>query len=344
MRHLRTFTILFLAAGCCLGLFSCSVDSAEKGVDYRLRHTVILPRGDLNRSACITPDGLYVLSDSGEYNVINLLSGEMSAEAFDPELCLGKSTYIAFCGNRFIVSDVGTRSLTFFDRKMQFKKRVVLSNIPIAFKAYGNKCVYLSGLLQKRRYNFVLLKEMLSSHRVRHIFEGGSLDTWLIRDSLDLDKPGTICFDYDGRYVFAADQRYDSYVIHRFKPNRFDATETFIQNVDWQPIRYSEEGRENALRAVEKMLDGSGYPLGQVNLSHKLAIQSLAVDPCGRLWVVSSAPETSISLDVYSNDGAPVEKMSFDGIEKAKIIVSDTHFVLMEMDEEGPRIFIYEIL
>ncbi|MCL2561479.1 MAG: hypothetical protein FWE10_04045 [Rikenellaceae bacterium] len=235
------------------------------------------------------------------------------------------------------------RSLTFFDRDMRFKKRVVLNRFPFDFRVHGNRCVYLTDLMHNQMYGFILVEENLLNRKERILFNGDVLNAASLRESLNLDIPGTICFDYDGRHVFAARQRYDSYVIYRIRLGRNFVAEEFIHDQEWHPIEYSEAEYLAARAIYSEILDASQYPLDQLVFSHKIAILSLTVDPHGRLWVVSSGIGNSLSLNIYSPAGVRIKNMAFDGIDKAKILVSATHFALLEADTPRPRIFIYEM-
>ena len=330
-------------------LFICSMLShcgrqAAPDADFVFKqtHVIQLDSGGISLSACVVNDRVYVLSgvDNGYFR-IDMKSGEFSRGVFP--VGFRQPTSITYSRNRIIVSDITDQSLTFFDRDMRFKKRVVLNRFPLDARVHGNRCVYLTDLMQDQIYNFILVDENILNRKERIIFSGDTLNTTSLRESLNLDIPGTICFDYDGRHVFAARQRYDSYVIYRLRPDRDFVAEEFIRDREWSPIEYSETEYLAARAVYSKILDESHYPLDQLVFSHKIAILSLAADIHGRLWVVSSGPGNSLSLNLYSPTGAKIRNMVFDGIDKAKILVSATHFALLETDTAHPRIFIYEM-
>ncbi len=315
-------------------------DSAD--FNYKEKFVIQLDSGRISTSACIVDGYLYVLStDNKHYQKINLGSGEMTQEKFPIDF--QKTTTISHSGNKIIVSDISDRSLTFFDHDFQFKKRIVLNRFPLDFRVYNNKCIFMTDILQQEIYNYVLVEENLLSHKEEIVFSGDTLNIFDLRKVLNLDTPGTICYDYDGKYIYAARQRYDSYVIHRFRPGKFSLTDDFINNREWQPVKYNESEYLETKHIYSDILAISNYPLEKLTFSHKLAILAITVDERGRLWVVSSNSDDLLSLDIYSDDGEKIRNIVLNGAYKAKLLVSDNYFVLLETDNSHPRIFVYGI-
>lgn len=342
MKNPISIATIFLFLSFYLAAFVGCKKANNANFNYEEKLIIQLDSGRISTSACILDGYIYVLStDNKHYQKINLESGEMSQEKFPVDF--QKTTTISHSGNRIIVSDISDRSLTFFDHDFQFKKRVVLNRFPLDFRVYDNKCIFMTDILQKAMYNYILVEENLLSHKEDIVFSGDTLNIFDLRKVLNLDTPGTICYDYDGKYIYAARQRYDSYVIHRFQPGELSLTDDFINNREWQPVKYNESEYLDTKHIYSDILAASNYPLEKLTFSHKLAILSITVDERGRLWVVSSNSGDSLSLDIYSDDGEKIRNIVLKETYKAKLLVSNNYFVLLETDTLHPRIFVYRI-
>lgn len=250
--------------------------------NYVEKFVIQLDSGRVSTSACIMNGYIYVLSkDNKRYQKINLESGEMSQEKFPVDF--QRTTTISHSGNRIIVSDISDRSLTLFDHDFRFKKRVVLNRFPLDFRVHNNKCILMTDILHQAMYNYILVEENFLSHKEEIVFSGDTLNIFDLRKALNLDTPGTICYDYDGKYIYAARQRYDSYVIHRFRSGRHSLTDEFINNREWRPVKYNKSEYIETKTIYSDILTISNYPLEKLTFSHKLAILSITVDERGRL-------------------------------------------------------------
>lgn len=339
--HIGTSLITLLF--CVTAFIGCKETSRGLDFNYEEKFIVQLDLGNISTSACIVNDQVYVLSGrDNHYYKINLESGETSYEKFPINFQM--PTTIIHDGDRIIVSDITNRSLTFFDHNFRFKRRVVLNRYPMDFRIHKNRCVFLTDILHEAMYNYILVEENILSHREEIVFSGDTLNTLDFKNVLNLNTPGTLCYDYDGKYIYVAKQEYDSYIIHKFRPGQHSLTDDFINNREWSPVEYNESEYLQMKTIYSDILAMSNYPLDKLTFSHKLAILSITVDKRGWLWVVSSGVGDSLSLDIYSIDGEKVKNIVLSGIFKAKLLVSTNHFVLIETDDLHPRIFVYELI
>lgn len=339
---INTTAIFFLLSFYLIVFVGCKNSISHNDFNYEEKYVIQLDSGRVSRSACIVNNYIYVLSGiNNYYQKINLESGKMTQEKFPVEF--QNPSTIIYNRNRIIVSDIMDKSLTFFDNNFKFNKRVVLNRFPLDFRIHKNKCVFLTDIVHKGMYNFIIVKENILSHKEEVVFSGDTLNTSDFRNILNLDIPGTLCYDYDGVYIYAARQRYDSYIIYKFRPGKYSLMDEFINDQAWRPVEYNESEYTEAKAIYSDILAESKYPLSKLIFSHKLAILSITIDNEGRLWVINSKNGNSLSLNVYSNSGEKIKNIEFSGIHNAKILVSENYFALLETDTLYPRIFVYKL-
>ena len=337
MKNYYSRLLLFI----CFVLIQCKPESSPN-FTHDKKHIIQVNLKRDNTSACLVGDFLYLLAD---YNnllyKIDLRSSKITEVLLDVDL--QNSTSIQFNGKYIIISDLLNRSLTFFNDNLQFKKRIILNRFPLDFRIHKHKCILLTDILNTPYYNFAIFEENILNHKERPIFYGDTINANELKYELNLDIPGTLCYDYNGKYLYVAKQRYDSYSIYKFLPRNNETKNNSFINKEWKPIAYNESEYLDSKSQYLRTLSSIKYPSDKIKFSYKLAILAITVDNYNRLWVLSSNSGNSVLVDVYSEKGDKIKTIPIEGIYSAKLIVSENYFVVLEADTPIPNMFVYKI-
>ncbi|MDR2410801.1 MAG: hypothetical protein LBE13_22190, partial [Bacteroidales bacterium] len=179
-------------------------------------------------------------------------------------------------------------------------------------------------------YGYKLFCQDMVSGKENEIYSGELFDPKLLTNQLDLDNPKTIDFDVNpsSDLIYCIENKHDKFTVNTVKKHR---TKTIIDDPTWNPISYTLKEKEQMIHYM-KSTSLQSYPVENIKLDYKLAINSITLDPIGNVWLVSSSGKNEIPVKIYSADQKSFCSFTIPEYSIAKLCVTEKYFLLYEID------------
>lgn len=332
MRAFLNF-IVFL---CIAGLISCRNNQSSIPVELTEQYSTIIDTTGGAYSMCLGDD-LTIHAISIEKKVYYRVDSTLNIQKKQLPEDINTPNYIQYNEKGVIISDIISRHLIYFDISFDPFDIIEIPRYPIKFRIQDNNILYMSDYLTKDSlYGYGVFEYDIVSLKEKQLFHGSLYDPKEMKESINLDIPGTIDFDIKNKNIYCIESRFDRFIVAKMKSK--GNSRVLINNRDWIPIEYNESEKIKMKYQLEKVLNSSGYPIENVKFKHKLAIQSINIDTYSNIWIVSSLKDSNvIPIYIYSHSGKLKNRLLIEQFNEINLSFFNDYVLIYEINSESPK-------
>ena len=247
-----------------------------------------------------------------------------------------------------LVADILVRKMTLLDDELKFKENHGVPVFPLFAKYTDNYLYVMTDALQNNRYFFRVVRiENGKNPKLEIVFEGNKKDIVKMKKETNMDDPGLVFFDTNGK-VFAAAKQVANELMLYYSTDCSKLNPLKKIRLPYTPIQLTGKEKENAIEnsyLVAKHVSPL-IPKGIFKVSKKIALKYFSLDSQGNVWllVATDKPEVFRLIEVDLRERKIVSSLELKGFKDPAINISEEWLLIFEKNEfVEPKIRLYQI-